>query len=415
MINGGFESGDLTGWATTGAASVVSVAPHSGNSCVELGSAQPTGDSTAAQQVTLGTGSAQLTLWYKMVCNDSVQYDWATVTVSSPGGTVLATPLAMTCASGSWTLVSADLSAWAGQTIVVTLVNHDDNHAGDASLTYFDDVLIAGAVSSTPDFALGSSPVNVTNTGSATLSASSSGGFASPIAIAVSGAPPGATAQLSSSTMLAGNNATLSLQPGTAASGSYSLTMTGTSGTLTHSTNVGWTIGSAPPPDFTLSANPGSLSGTGSSGISVSPLNGFADAVTLSVTGAPGGASAALSSSSIAGGSGSATLSLNPGTAAAGTYPVTITGTSGALSHSAQVSWTVAAPCTTDKWSGWPSSFMSNNCAGCHGFASSYSGVSQNAGNCNSDIQSGRMPQGGSLSDADKNRIVLWLSCGLPQ
>ena len=94
-------------------------------------------------------------------------------------------------------------------------------------------------------------------------------------------------------------------------------------------------------PDFSLAASPTSVSGSGTSSISVGALNGFTGTVSLAASGAPSGASATLSPTSVAG-SGSSTLTLAPGSAAAGTYPVTVTGTSGTLSHSASVSWTIA-------------------------------------------------------------------------
>ena len=94
-------------------------------------------------------------------------------------------------------------------------------------------------------------------------------------------------------------------------------------------------------PDFSLAASPSSVSGAGTSTVSVGALNGFTGTVSLAASGAPAGASATLSPTSVAG-SGSSTLTLSPGSAAAGTYPITVTGTSGTLTHSASVSWTIA-------------------------------------------------------------------------
>jgi hypothetical protein len=101
--------------------------------------------------------------------------------------------------------------------------------------------------------------------------------------------------------------------------------------------------------DFTLSATPASLSlvpGGAGQQISVNavPSNGFMGMVNVSIAGLPAGVTAQP-----------ATLSLIPGTAqtvtitaaanaAAGSVMVTFTGTSGALSHSATVAATLAAP-----------------------------------------------------------------------
>ena len=99
--------------------------------------------------------------------------------------------------------------------------------------------------------------------------------------------------------------------------------------------------GGPPTPDFSLSSNPASISGSGTSSITVTPSNGFSGTVSLSASGAPSGASASLSPTSIVG-SGSSTLTLTPGSAAAGAYTITVTGTSGSLSHATTVSWTIA-------------------------------------------------------------------------
>ena len=98
--------------------------------------------------------------------------------------------------------------------------------------------------------------------------------------------------------------------------------------------------GPPPPADFSLSASPTSVTGSGTSTISVTPSNGFSGSVSLSASGAPAGASATLNPTSVSS-SGSSTLTLTPGTAAAGTYTVTVTGTSGTLTHTATVAWTI--------------------------------------------------------------------------
>ncbi|HZR27273.1 MAG TPA: hypothetical protein VFA71_00725 [Terriglobales bacterium] len=102
-------------------------------------------------------------------------------------------------------------------------------------------------------------------------------------------------------------------------------------------------------PDFSLSASPSSQTviqgGSTSYTASVSPSNGFNSAVSLSVSGLPGGATGTFSPTSISGGSGSSTLSIvSSSTVATGTYTVTITGTGGGLSHSATATLVVNAP-----------------------------------------------------------------------
>lgn len=70
----------------------------------------------------------------------------------------------------------------------------------------------------------------------------------------------------------------------------------------------------------------------------------------------------------------------------------------------------------SDTWSGYGSSFFSTSCAGgCHGGQyANQSSVKAAQSRISSEISSGRMPQGGSLSASSKSRILTYLSCGVP-
>jgi hypothetical protein len=97
--------------------------------------------------------------------------------------------------------------------------------------------------------------------------------------------------------------------------------------------------------DFTISASPSSQSVTAGSGTSytatIAAVNGFTGSVALSVTGLPAGATASFSPTSVTG-SGTATLSVSTSASTpGGSYALSITGTSGSLSHSAGVTLTV--------------------------------------------------------------------------
>jgi Domain of unknown function (DUF1929)/Glyoxal oxidase N-terminus len=99
-------------------------------------------------------------------------------------------------------------------------------------------------------------------------------------------------------------------------------------------------------PDFALAATPSSQSvppgKSASYSVSVTASGGFTGNVTFSVTGLPTGATASFSPSSVTG-SGSSTLSISTSASTpGGTYPLTITATSGSLSHSVQVTLAVA-------------------------------------------------------------------------
>lgn len=108
---------------------------------------------------------------------------------------------------------------------------------------------------------------------------------------------------------------------------------------------------SAPTPDFTISATPASQTvtqgGSTSYTTTVTSVNGFSSATTLSVSGLPTGASGSFTTNPVtppAGGSASSTLNVTTSASTpAGTYTLTITGTSGALSHGTTVSLVVQA------------------------------------------------------------------------
>jgi hypothetical protein len=107
--------------------------------------------------------------------------------------------------------------------------------------------------------------------------------------------------------------------------------------------------GGTPTPDYTIGASPSSLTitqgGSGTSTITISSLNGFNAATTLSASGLPSGVTAAFSPNPVtppANSSVTSTLTLTAsGTATTGTTNVTVTGTSGSLSHSTTISLTV--------------------------------------------------------------------------
>jgi hypothetical protein len=98
-------------------------------------------------------------------------------------------------------------------------------------------------------------------------------------------------------------------------------------------------------PDFSLSANPNTVTITqgtsGTSTITVQPLNGFSGSVTLSASGLPSGVTAGFVPNPT---TSTSTLTLTASaTAATGTVTVTITGVSGSLTHTTTLQLTVNA------------------------------------------------------------------------
>jgi hypothetical protein len=139
--------------------------------------------------------------------------------------------------------------------------------------------------------------------------------------------------------------------------GNYTVTITGTSGTLSHTTSF-WLYVSAPyrPPDFVVTAHPSCLVTAAlsphlvvnvNSNIGLTSLNGFSGTVSLSFNTLPGPA-VFITPSSVtldSGGTANATLTIQP--FLAGNYTVTVIGTaSGNPSRFATVSFNIQPPAT---------------------------------------------------------------------
>ncbi len=203
-----------------------------------------------------------------------------------------------------------------------------------------------------PGFSVSPSPASQTvvqgNPAGYTVTVTPSGGFTGNVSLSATGLPSGASAAFSPNSITGGSGSSR-MSVATSAStsvGTYSLTITGTSGSLSHSTSVTLVVNPAAAGGFSISASPSSQTVTQGSGTSyiatVAPSGGFTGNVSLSASGLPSGASAAFSPNSITGGSGSSSMSVaTSASTPVGTYTLTITGTSGSLTHSTTVALVV--------------------------------------------------------------------------
>lgn len=170
-----------------------------------------------------------------------------------------------------------------------------------------------------------------------TVSVTPSNGFSDTVNFSVTGLPSGATSSFVPASVTGSGSSTLTVTTSSTTSvGTYTLTITGASATLSHSTSVNLTVTSAA--DFALSASPTTLSirrgQSGKDTITVSALQGFTGTVSLTASGLPSRVTASWNPSSVSG-SGSSALTIHVGPRArTGTYSLTIKGTSGSLAHS---------------------------------------------------------------------------------
>lgn len=198
-----------------------------------------------------------------------------------------------------------------------------------------------------PNFSLSASPTSLTinqgASGTSTISITPSNGFSGSVSLSASGLPTGVTATFSANPTTTGSTLTLSASS-TAATGTATVTITGTSGSLTHTTTVALTVNPITTSDFSLSASPTSLTvargASGTSTITITRTGSFSGSVAFAASGLPSGVTASFSPSSTTGTSSALTLSASS-TAATGAATVTITGSSGSLTHNTSLTLTV--------------------------------------------------------------------------
>ena len=233
--------------------------------------------------------------------------------------------------------------------LTISATGNSINHTASVTLT------IVGP----PDFTLTATPgtqsVAAGGSTSFTATATAQNGFTGSIGFSVTGLPAGAVGDFSPATVTDSGTTMLNIATNGAAPGTYSLTINASGNSINHTAGVTLTI--TPPPDFTLSATPGTqtvIAGAVTSfTVTATAQNGFAGTIGFSVTGLPAGAMDGFSPATLAGG-GSSTLTITTGSGAApGIYPLTITATSGTLTHTASGSLTIMAAGQSTTWNSY--------------------------------------------------------------
>src|SRR6059036_1167256 len=101
-----------------------------------------------------------------------------------------------------------------------------------------------------PDFSIAANPTSVSfipsQSATSTIALTSTGGFTGSVALSVASAPAGVTGSCSPSPVSGSQSSTCTLTGTT--TGSYAVTVTGTSGSLVHTTSISATVSSNPPP-----------------------------------------------------------------------------------------------------------------------------------------------------------------------
>ncbi len=225
----------------------------------------------------------------------------------SAGGTATSTCTLSSSTPGTYTAtltgVSGSLSHSTTMTVTVTLEKHD--------------------------FAITATPASLAlypgASGTSTISIIAGTVFHRTVSLTAA-ASPGLTATINPTSIDTSGTSVLTVSA--AVVGNYTVTVTGSTASITHAVTMTVRV-----IDFTISANPTSLitnaGAQGTSTITITPINGFNGTVALATT-ASHGLYATLNPTSI---TGSATSSLTVSALLTGNYTVSVTGTAGSLSH----------------------------------------------------------------------------------
>ena len=233
--------------------------------------------------------------------------------------------------SGSTLTLTASASATTG-TVKVAITG------SSGSLT--ETTTISLTVTAPPTFTLSANSNTLTlfegGQAASTITIAPVNGFTGSVSLSASGLPKGVTAAFSPDPAATATSTLTLTASKTAKTGTATITVTGTSGTLTVNTTLTVHV---PVPGFTLSASSTSLTvplgSGGTTTVTVVPSGGFDGSVTLDSSGAPSGVYVVFKTNPT---TSTSTVTLTATEAVAvGTYTVTISGASGKLSSTVNV------------------------------------------------------------------------------
>ena len=250
---------------------------------------------------------------------------------------------AMNGGSSTMSVSTTSATPAGNSTLMVTGVSGNLSHSTSVTLAVSASVL-------PPDFSLSATPASQTVTAGGattyTIRITGTNGFNGSVSLKVSGLPSGAAGSFSA---INGGSSTLSVTTTSATpTGNSTLTVTGASGNLSHTTSVTLAVSASPPsPDFSLAATPSTQTATAGASVSYTltaqALSGFNGSIVFTHGTLPAGVTITFNPSSL-NGAGSSTVTIaTTSSTPAGIYPITLTGSSVNLTHSASVNLTVNA------------------------------------------------------------------------
>ncbi len=262
------------------------------------------------------------------------------------GASFTASPTSVTNSGTATITITTDATATPVGSYPLTITGSDGVLSHTASVT-----LIVNT-SAPADFTISATPSSQTVTAGVNagyqVNVGSIAGFNGLVNLSVSISPivtDGPGASISPSSVTGSGLSALSVTTvSTTPAGTYTFTVTGTSGTLVHSTTVTLVVNAPNTGDFSISASnllTIKRGQTGSLPITITAQAGFTGTVSFSVSGLPSPLTATFAPATVVG-SGTTTMSLTiPNQQKQGTFPIVITGTSQALNHSVTVNFTI--------------------------------------------------------------------------
>lgn len=180
LQNSGFETGSFPPWFIDGNnnspvvtnmqthsgafAAFVGGNPQAGNFCSAAGQS-PLGNSSLYQQFTVPVDNSTLNFWYWTCSADFINFDWQDAYITDTNGNILQTLFHQCTDNEVWVHQAVNMSPYAGQTVRLKFLVHQDGSNSYLTGMYVDDVTLTiscGTPSPTPTMTPSSTPTPTT-------------------------------------------------------------------------------------------------------------------------------------------------------------------------------------------------------------------------------------------------------------
>src|SRR6266404_3225042 len=147
IVNGGFETGDFSGWTIDGFSNpplVTNAFQHTGTFSALAGNAsgpEPTGDSSFYQQFTVPANGGVLSFYHSDFTTDTIMFDWQDAYITDSNGNILQTIFHHCLDAKGWINQTVDITPYAGQTVRIKFLVHQDGGGNDTGM-HVDDVIL---------------------------------------------------------------------------------------------------------------------------------------------------------------------------------------------------------------------------------------------------------------------------------